>query len=233
MNNLKTLIGKLNDTTRQAATRAANLCLGMGHYEVDLEHLFLALLEEPRSDVAAIARRCGIAMDALEADLRAELARFETGSSRTPVFSRHLPPLLEHAWLIASLAQRQPAQIRSAHLLLALLTEPELAQLAHRGSRLFARFPVDELKHHLEKFTHDSIETPAGVEGAIDGAAEDTAVADPVRQVTAKTPALDQFTTDLTQLARDGKIDPVVGREAEIRQAVDILMRLAARTIRS
>ncbi|WP_338764985.1 type VI secretion system ATPase TssH [Massilia sp. METH4] len=219
MNNLKTLIGKLSDITRQAATRAANMCLGMGHYEVDLEHLFLALLEEPRSDFAAIARRCGIAVDALEADLRAELARFETGSSRVPVFSRHLPPLLEHAWLLASLGQQQPAQIRSGHLLLALLTEPELAQLAHRGSRLFDRFPVDELKHNLEKFTRDSAETQVAA------ATEEPAVADPVQQVAAKTPALDQFTTDLTQLARDGGIDPVVGREAEIRQAVDILMR--------
>ncbi|HEX8603729.1 MAG TPA: Clp protease N-terminal domain-containing protein, partial [Pseudoduganella sp.] len=223
MNNLKTLIGKLNDTTRQAATRAASMCMAMGHYEVHLEHLFLALLEEPRGDLAAIARQCGIDPDALEADLRAELARCETGSSRVPVFSRHLPPLLEHAWLIASLAQQQPAQVRGGHLLLALLTGPELAQLAHRGSRLFAQFPVDELKHHLDKFTHDSIESPAAPAGT--AGPMETAVADPVQQVTARTPALDQFTTDLTQLARDGAIDPVVGREAEIRQAVDILMR--------
>ncbi|GGY02119.1 type VI secretion system ATPase TssH [Massilia dura] len=223
MNNLKTLIGKLNDTTRQAATRAASICLAMGHYEVDLEHLFLALLEEPRGDLAAIIRRCWIASEALEADLRAELARFETGSNRVPVFSRHLPALLEHAWLIASLAPQQPAQVRGAHLLLALLTGPELAQLAHRGSRLFARIPVDELKHNLEKFTRDSIEAPATPGGI--AMPEEGTVADPVQQVMARTPALDQFTTDLTQLARDGGIDPVVGREAEIRQAVDILMR--------
>ncbi|QGZ38911.1 type VI secretion system protein VasG [Pseudoduganella flava] len=218
MNNLKTLIGKLNDVTRQAATRAANLCLGMGHYEVDLEHLFLALLEEPRSDLVAIARRSGVGTDALEADLRAELAKFESGGSRVPVFSRHLPPLLEHAWLVASLGA-QPAPIRSAHLLLALLTEPELAQLAHRASPLFARFPVDELKHNLDRLAQGSAEEP------VVATREDSSPGDSVQQLCAKTPALDQFTTNLTQLAREGRIDPVVGREAEIRQAVDILMR--------
>jgi type VI secretion system protein VasG len=225
MNNLKTLIGKLNDTTRLAASRAASLCLGMGHYEVDLEHLFLALLEEPRGDFAAIARRCGVSLDALESDLRAELAKFDTGSARVPVFSRHLPALLEHAWLIASLAPGQAPQIRSAHLLLALLTGPELAQFAHRGSQLFARFPVDQLKHHLDRLTLGSIEAPAAGAENDSPAADADGPVDPVEQVNAKTPALDQFTTNLTLLARQGRIDPVVGREMEIRQAVDILMR--------
>ncbi|MES2116704.1 MAG: Clp protease N-terminal domain-containing protein, partial [Pseudomonadota bacterium] len=72
--NLKTLIGKLNDTTRQAATRAAAICVGLGQYEVDLEHLFLALLEQDKSDFAVIARRCDISLTGLETDLRREVA---------------------------------------------------------------------------------------------------------------------------------------------------------------
>jgi len=90
---LKTLIGKLNQTCRQAAERAASLCMAQGHYEVDLEHLFLALLEKPASDVSIIARRCHIHTDALEADLKAEIGRFKNGNTRTPVFSAHLPKL--------------------------------------------------------------------------------------------------------------------------------------------
>jgi type VI secretion system protein VasG len=109
--NLKTLIGKLNDTTRTAATRAAALCVGMGQYEVDIEHLFLALLEQPACDVAVAARACGISATALEADLCREVDGFARGSARTPVFSRHLPTLLEHAWLIASLGAAGPAQL--------------------------------------------------------------------------------------------------------------------------
>ena len=119
--NLKTLIGKLNDSCRQAAERAANLCLSRGHYEVDLEHLFLALLENPRGDVALIAQRSGIGVDSLRRDLETEIGRFKAGNTRTPVFSAHLPTLFEHAWLLASL-DAQTTRIRSGHLLLALLT---------------------------------------------------------------------------------------------------------------
>jgi type VI secretion system protein VasG len=217
---LKTLIGKLNDTTRLAATRAAGICVGMGQYEVEIEHLFLALLEQERSDFVLAARHCDISPAALEADLRKEISGFRTGSSRTPVFSRHLPPLLEHAWLLASLALPQPDQIRSVHLLIALLTEPELAQLAARASRLFARFPIAEIKHQPEKYTHGSQEEKTAA-----SAADTDPLTDMAQQAGARTPALDQFTTSLTGLAREGRIDPVIGREAEIRQVIDILMR--------
>ena len=230
--NLKTLISKLNDTSRIAATRAAGICVGLGQYEVDLEHLFLALLEQPASDFALIARHSGISVSMLEADLQAEVARLQTGNARTPVFSPRLPKLFENAWLIASLdvqAGRQ-ASIRSAHLLQALLTDPELAQLAYRGSKLFNKFKLDDLKHNLEKITQGSQEA-AGASAA-DGEAGEGGEGggDPVgelegRAAASKTPALDQFTTNLTARARDGKVDPVIGRDAEIRQAIDILMR--------
>ncbi|GAB2863233.1 type VI secretion system ATPase TssH [Pseudoduganella ginsengisoli] len=219
--NLKTLIAKLNDTSRVAATRAASICVSLNQFEVDLEHVFLALLEQERSDFVTITRRCGIPVDQLEADLRREIGRFKSGSTRTPVFSPHLPVLLEQAWLIASLSLPQPDLVRSGHLLLALLTEPSLAQLAQRGSPLFARFPVDELKHNLDKYARGSQEEwPAPqVPPASDGAA------DPVTQLQHQTPSLDRYTANLTQQARDGKLDPVVGRDSEIRQAMDILMR--------
>ena len=221
--NLKTLISKLNDTTRAAATRAASICVGLGQYEVDVEHLFLGLIEQPGSDLAAIARQCDISLTGLEADLRREVGRFATGSARTPVFSRHLPLLFEHAWLIASLGTGQPNRIRSSHLLLALLTEPSLAQLAQRASPLFARFPLDRLKHDLERLTRGSNEAPdAGPELPVAGA---DAASELTQAATRATPALDQYTTCLTQRARDGKVDPVIGRDMEIRQAIDILMR--------
>ena len=121
---LKTLISKLNNTCRRAAERAASTCMAHGNYEVDLEHLFLALLEQQDSDFVVVAKRCGISPTGLERDLDAEIGRFKTGNSRTPVFSTHLPKLFEQAWLVASLDARLP-RIRSGHLLLALLTEPE------------------------------------------------------------------------------------------------------------
>ena len=220
--NLKTLIGKLNDSCRQAAERAANLCMARGHYEVDLEHLFLALLEDPRGDVALVAGRSGIAVEALRRDLESELGRFKAGNSRTPVFSPHLPTLFEHAWLLASL-DAHTTRIRSGHLLLALLTEPALSQLAYRGSAQFAKIKRGELKHNFAKLTEGSSE--AGEVRFADAPAGEGGEQAPVDPGLSKTPALDQYTTNLTQRARDGHVDPVIGRDAEIRQMVDILLR--------
>lgn len=218
---LKTLIGKLNQTCRQAAERAASLCMAQGHYEVDLEHLFLALLEKPASDFSIVARRSGIEASVLEADLNAEIRGFKNGNTRTPVFSPHLPRLFEHAWLIASL-DTQTTRIRSGHLLLALLTEPDLAALARRGSRLFESFRLEELKHDFAALTAGSEE--AGQSVALGDDAVQGEAATPAAGLS-KTPALDQYTTNLTERAREGKIDPVIGRDAEIRQMIDILTR--------
>lgn len=226
--NLKTLIGKLNDTSRLAVERAANICVQRGHYEVDLEHLFLALLEQPQSDFALIAKRSDIGLDSLQRDLDREIGRFKDGNTRTPVFSPHLPTLFEHAWLLASL-DSQTTRIRSGHLLLALLTEPGLSQLAYRGSAQFVKLKKDELKHDFAALTKGSQEAGEGVafaDASAGDASTDAATADQVaRGGLGKTPALDQFTTNLTARARDGKLDPVVGRDPEIRQVIDILMR--------
>ena len=221
-NSLKTLISKLNDTCRQAAERAAGLCMARGNYEVDLEHLLLALLEENGCDLHCILRRCAISPTGVERELNAEIDRFKTGNGRTPVFSVHVPKLFEQAWLIASLDARLP-RIRSGHLLLALLTAPDLAQLASRGSRLLAGLPVDELRHHFDRLTAGSTEAAAG-----DVRASRVEHTDPLlaaQPAETRTPALNQFTTPLTRRARDGQLDPVIGRDGEIRQLIDILLR--------
>ncbi len=224
---LKTLISKLNDTSRSATERAASLCMSQGHYEVDLEHLFLALLEQAKSDFSLISRKFGISTSSLQSDLQTELSRFKNGNSRTPVFSPHLPKLFENAWLIASL-DKNTTRIRSGHLLLALLTDPELSQLAFRGSKLFVKFKLDELKHDLPRLTDGSQEAAESVDfaDAQTNDADATSDSELINQGgLSKNPALDQFTTNLTQRAADGKVDPVIGRDPEIRQAIDILMR--------
>lgn len=222
--NLKTLISKLNDTTRRAAERAASLCMARGHFEVDLEHFMLALLEPSQTDLAVLCQRFEVSVTALQRDLETELSQFKNGNTRTPVFSAHLPVLLEHAWLIASL-ESHAARIRSAHVLLALLTEPSLSQLARRVSSQFARFKLDELKHRLNDITQGSVEAAQSVRDAQAPAAGGEVEGPAGAALGGKTPALDQFTTNLTQRAREGKVDPVIGRDAEIRQAIDILMR--------
>jgi type VI secretion system protein VasG len=223
---LKTLIAKLDTLCLNAATRAASLCLASGHYEVDLEHLLLALIEENTSDLSVVLRASGLSAEVLRTDLQRELERFKTGNTRTPVFSQHLISLFEQAWLIASL-DSHAARIRSGHLLLALLASPELAQLAERMSPVLTKVPVEQLKHRFDEVTAGSREAERAADGSANGAAHggDGEIDPTLPASPSKTPALDTYTTNLTQRARDGEIDPVIGREAEIRQTIDILMR--------
>lgn len=216
---LKTLISKLNDDTRQAAERAVNLCMRNGHFEVEPEHLFLALLEQPKGDVVTILRRSGLSQEILHTGLERELKTLREGSTRPPVFARSLPTLLQCAWLITSL-NAQDASIRSGHLLLAWLTHPELSQAAKRVSSILGQLPVEEISQHFDRFTQGSIEHTATLPGEAE--VDESTVGSISPQ---KTPVLDQFTTNLTQRARDGLLDPVIGRESEIRQVIDILMR--------
>jgi len=222
--NLKVLIGKLNSVCRSAAAEAANLCVARGQYEVDLEHFFLALLKSKESDFFHLLRHYDIKAASIEEDLEHEVAGFRAGNGRTPVFSMRVSNLLEHAWLIASLDNRSTA-IRSAHLLLALLTEPALAQYAVRSSRHFTAFPVDELKHKLDDIVRDF---PEALSDASTGPRRsEAAAAEEEGRVAGRrrTPSLDRYTDNLTQRAREGKIDPVIGRESEIGLMIDILMR--------
>jgi len=124
--------------------------------------------------------------------------------------------------LIASL-EDPSLRIRSAHLVWALLTDPSLRQLALRASARLAQFRVEDIKHRLDLITQGSQEVPSV-------RVDDTGLAAPQPagdgpSARPRSPALDQFTTNLTQRALDGKLDPVIGRDAEIRQAIDILMR--------
>jgi type VI secretion system protein VasG len=129
--------------------------------------------------------------------------------------------------LIASLDIRAEriSTIRSAHLLQALLTEPELAQLAQRGSTLFGKFNLDHLKHCVAALTAGSPEAQVDAIPAADAGQGGDPVNVLAIEAGTRTPALDQFTTNLTARAREGKVDPVIGRDMEIRQAIDILMR--------
>ncbi|NMG44326.1 type VI secretion system ATPase TssH [Aromatoleum toluvorans] len=222
---LKTLISKLDASCRGAVERAASLCMAHGHYEVDPEHVFLALCEQIASDLAVIVKRCGISVSALRDELESEMGRLRSGNTRTPVFSAQLQRLLEHAWLIASLDARMP-RIRSGHLLLAMLTEPALSQLALRASPLFGRVRVDELKHKFDELTDGSMEAREVLDAdAGQGAAPESASEPDLVDGRRSQPALDRFTTNLTQRAQEGGLDPVIGRDAEIRQVIDILMR--------
>src|SRR5215472_6529743 len=98
--NLKALIGKLNDTTRGALEGAAGLCLARTHYDVEIEHYLLKLMDAADSDFAVIMREFGVERARLAAELGRSLERLKTGNARTPAFSPSLVKMLSQAWLL-------------------------------------------------------------------------------------------------------------------------------------
>ena len=215
--NLKSLIGTLNDTCRGALEAAAGLCLTRTNYDVEVEHVLLKLVEASRSDIVCILHHCEVDVARLSTDLTGALDRLKTGNARTPALSPRLPRWFEAAWLLASI-DHGISKVRSGHLLLALLTHDDLARLARDISPTLATLSVETLRQQFAELTAGSVEE-----------AISTSSPDPGPEVRpsagSRTPALDQYTIDLTAKARLGEIDPVLGRDAEIRQVVDILMR--------
>ncbi|MFC0337319.1 type VI secretion system protein VasG [Kushneria avicenniae] len=221
---LKSLFDKLNDPTRTATEGAAALCLAERQYDVDIEHLLLKLLDSDDNDILRIARHYDVALDRLAGQLEETIATFKTGNTRTPALSPRITKLIERAWVIASIDQGDTL-IRSGHMLLALLKDDELRRVVIEGARALERINVDDLQAHFNDLVAGSSEDhharPA-YEGAPDQGSASEATAGTRSQ---KTSALDQYTIDLTGNARAGRIDPVLGREQEVRQMVDILTR--------
>jgi ATP-dependent Clp protease ATP-binding subunit ClpA len=139
--NLRSLIGKLNDTCYNALEAAARLCQQRAQYEVDIEHLLLMLSEGPDTDLRRLLRYYDIDQAGFVRDLTYTLDRFKTGNTRTLVFSPRLLQLLTEAWSLASL-DFGATRIRSAHLLLALLESRDLAPLARESSKELQRIAV-------------------------------------------------------------------------------------------
>ncbi len=216
--NLKGLIGKLNDTTRGALEAAAGLCLARTHYDIEVEHVLLKLLDASASDAAKILHRFEVDGSRLQKELERTLDTFKTGNARTPAFSPSVLKLLSEAWSTASLDYGEH-QIRSGHVILALVSTDELMRLVSNKGRELLKIDAAALKKEFADIVSGSQE-----EAAAAAAAEPGQPGVP-KAGGGKTPNLDQFTVNLTENARKGKIDPVLGRDAEIRQVIDILMR--------
>ena len=222
MNNLKVLISKLSYPTRSALEKSANYCINQLNYEIEIEHLFTELLnQEKPNDLIILFNKNKISSELLTNDLKETIQSLPKGNTRTPIFSKSIIRLLEQAWLLAS-ADENPL-IRSSHLLIALLTASDLQQIASRASSLFELFPIDTMKHKFLESCEKSSENQ--IDDRISDSERITSKKIDFSKTQIKTPALDQYTINLTQKAKQGDIDPVIGREHEIRLMLDILMR--------
>jgi len=215
---LKSLIGKLNDTCRGALEGAAGLCLTRTHYDVDLEHLLLKLGEASDTDFGRLLRHYEIDSARLSRDLTQALDRFKTGNARTPALSPRIPHLIREAWTLASI-EYGASRVRSGHLVLALLGNDDLALMARASCAELEKISVEDLHKNFRDLVSGTAEDraePVGMAPEPGG---------PGMPALGKAGALDQYTIDLTERARRGEIDPVLGRDFEIRQLVDILTR--------
>jgi type VI secretion system protein VasG len=217
--NLKALIGKLNDQARSALEAAAGLCLSRTHYDIEVEHYLMKLLESQSADFAKIVRHFGIDKSRLTGELTRSMDKLKSGNARTPAISPSVLKMLTQAWTVGSI-DFNASEIRTGFTILALVTDDDLARMMREISREFQKIQPEALRNDFAKIVADSSEET--VEAVEDAAG---APAAPGRAMGGKTPNLDQFTVNLTQNAKLGKIDPVLGRDFEIRQVIDILTR--------
>ncbi|MDX2150496.1 MAG: type VI secretion system ATPase TssH [Bryobacteraceae bacterium] len=217
--NLRSLVGKLNESSRHALEAAAGLCLSRTHYDVEIEHYLMKLLDSSDGDAAKILQHFGVDKSRLAAELTRSLDRLKTGNARNPAFSPSLVKMLTEGWTLGSL-EYGAAQVRTGLAILALTQNDELARIIRDVSKEFQKIQGDALKK-------DFLTIVAGSHEDAQAAAAEAASAAPgaPRPAGGKTPNLDQFTDDLTAKAKAGKIDPVLARDFEIRQVVDILTR--------
>ena len=210
-NELRVLIDKLNGFCKTSLESSAGLCLSRSHFYVEIEHWFLKLLEDKSSDFHQIFASFNVNAEKVSSDLNKSLERLKTGNEHPPALSNYLVSLIKQAWLQASLEQGN-ASVRSGHLLLALLKDDSLSMLTSGISPELEKLNYEKLSANFEAITENSSETNQGQ-------------VSPQPTAAGGTPALDQYTVDLTQQAREGSLDPVLGREEEVRQLTDILTR--------
>lgn len=229
------LLRRLNPYCAVALDAAAALCQTRAHREITLEHWLLKLLENGEGDITVIARRYEWDLDQLWQALLGHLDTLPHSVTRRPSLSAPLLGLLQAAWLIASLEENDSA-IRSVHLLQALLNQPGWLR-AGNAWPLLSLTPV-QLERLRPLLDEQSDERPERQQQAAEAALVSSNKSDETNQSTSATTAasanepqsagriaLDKFTIDITANARAGKIDPVFGRDSEIRQMIDILSR--------
>ncbi|WP_368526292.1 type VI secretion system ATPase TssH [Enterobacter asburiae] len=231
MENPAILLRRLNPYCARAMEGAASLCQTRAHAEILPEHWLLKLLEQGEGDLTVLARRYEWDMDAIWQDLLGWLDKQPRSVRHRPQLSDAIQSLLQEAWLIASLNGEE--HIRSVHLLMALVEKPKLARCDGLWPLLtLGQSQLDRLRPLLDAQSDERPEMQREAELAQSHGGEVEFVGRPAgiemeegELSPALQNALDKFTLDVTAKAKEGKIDPVFGRDTEIRQMVDILSR--------
>jgi type VI secretion system protein VasG len=209
---LPALIGRLNDISRQALEASAALCISRQGAEITPAHLLFKLLETPFSDVRQILEHTGINHQQLQPLVGDSLNGEPQTAEPYPSFSPLLVELMQDAWLLAS-TELGHTELRSGAVFLALLMNAD-RYLMPRVAQTLVDINREQLRKQFDRLTDGSVERPQLTENGSAKPVADTDM-DPLKR----------YATDFTKLAREEKLDPVVCRDAEIDQMIDILCR--------
>ena len=220
------LFGKLNPIAYKAIESATVFCKMRGNPYVELVHWMAQLAQDNSTDLDAIMRHYQLDASALAKDMTAALDRLPRGSTAISDFSEHIENAIERAWVYGTLMFGQ-AQVRTGFIMIGMLKSTNLRNALLSISRQFDRIKADDLAENFNKVCGGTAEARLGAQ---DGSALDTS--QPGQDTGAIAPAamgkqeaLKKFCVDMTARAKEGKMDPITGRDEEIRQIVDILMR--------
>ena len=229
--NRVTLFGKLNTPTYRAIEGATVFCKLRGNPYVELEHWLAQLLQSADSDWHRVIKHAQLDMSALAKDLTAALDRLPRGATSISGIAENIADAIERGWVYGTLLYGDNV-VRSGYMLVGMLKTKNLRNALVAISRQFEKLKVEDLSDSLAKIVAGSPEDGQGASdgsggngGSAGGAAPGEASGAIAPAAMGKQEALKKFTVDLTAQARDGKMDPIVGRDDEIRQVVDILMR--------
>ena len=221
------LFGKLNSMGYKAVEGATVFCKMRGNPYVEIVHWLAQIVQLPDSDFHKIIEHYKVDPARLSADMTAALDALPRGASTISDLSQHLEDAMERAWVYGSLLYSS-SQVRTGHLVLGMMKTKQLRNIFLGISREFARILPDDLSENFGAITNGSPEeTLFATDGSATGGGavpgEASGAMSPASM--GKEEALQQYCTDMTQQAKDGEIDPIVGRDEEIRQIVDVLMR--------
>lgn len=219
---IKNVIAKLSPNLRDSLESAAGLAMSMGHYNVEIEHWLTKILEHPHTDFLKLLQQYDVDVDRVIASLAAATESFRQGNTRPPALSPNLVSLASQSWMLSSVEYGQ-GFVSSGHLLVACLLDGSIrGQLILSVPELSIIKP-DSVKDFAPKIIGTTSESALMKAGDSDISSSSGLQVDQGRPSNA--PSLDKFTVNLTARAQAGEMDPVLGRDEEVRQLIDILLR--------
>src|SRR5688572_7793685 len=216
--NMRAIIGKLNPTARNVLAEATNLANASTHSSVEVQHYLARLVDTSNTDAERIFRHFGVDTSRLSSELSSAVDKMKRGAGSIAM-SPAIIDAIREAWTIGSI-EFGSRTVRTGTILLALATSEDLSQRVRGFSRELTKIDPEVLKKDFANIVGGSPEDEQEAAAAASESPSGTGA-----KPGSKSPNLDAYTINLTEKAKSGKLDPVLGRDFEIRQVVDILTR--------